>query len=93
MVIYPYQKIDVEIQLDKKYDDLFEGGTFLEITSTDNFHLKIHSSLPYWQIYTPPYGKRIAVEPMSFTGNVYKISEAGFAPSLSSGEFFIEAWS
>jgi len=78
--------------LDNKYDDLFEGGTFLEIASTDHFHVKITSPLPYWQIYTPPDGKRIAVEPMSFTGNVYKISETGFAPNLSSGEYFIEAW-
>jgi hypothetical protein len=65
----------------------------LEIATTDNFHVKITSHLPYWQIYTPPDGKRIAVEPMSFTGNVYKISEAGFAPTLSSGEYYIEAWS
>jgi hypothetical protein len=48
--------------------------------------------MPYWQIYTPPDGKRIAVEPMSFTANVYKISEAGFKPTLTKGEFSITAW-
>jgi hypothetical protein len=74
MVIYPYQKTEVEIQSDKKYDDLFEGGSFFKLISLDNFNLKISSSLPYWQVYTPPDGKRIAIEPMSFTGNVYKIS-------------------
>lgn len=48
--------------------------------------------MPYWQIYTPPDRKRIAVEPMSFTGNVYKITETGFSPNLFEGEFTIEAW-
>lgn len=28
--------------------------------------------MPYWQIYTPD-DTRIAVEPMSFCGNLYKI--------------------
>jgi hypothetical protein len=27
--------------------------------------------MKYWQIYTPPDGHRIAVEPMTFIGNVY----------------------
>lgn len=34
--------------------------------------LILTSDLQYWQIYTPDE-KRIAVEPMSFTGNVFRI--------------------
>ncbi len=45
----------------EKYDHLFEGGSFLQITSKDGFNVRINSKLPYWQIYTPPDGKRIAV--------------------------------
>ena len=29
--------------------------------------------MKYWQIYTPPDGIRIAVEPMTFMGNLYTI--------------------
>jgi hypothetical protein len=29
--------------------------------------------MKYWQIYTPPDGKRIAVEPMTFIGNLYAL--------------------
>jgi hypothetical protein len=45
--------------------------------------VKISSGLPYWQIYTPPDGKRIAVEPMSFTGNLYAIAAQGHSPTLT----------
>lgn len=54
--------------------------------------MKISSALPYWQIYTPPCGKRIAVEPMSFTGNMYRISQTGHVPNLTEGALLIEAW-
>jgi hypothetical protein len=33
----------------------------------------VESNLQFWQIYTPDDGKRIAIEPMSFHGNVYEI--------------------
>ena len=50
--------------------------------------------MPYWQIYTPPNGKCIAVEPMSFTANVYKIvqKEELIVPTLKEGSFTISAW-
>lgn len=76
----------------EKYDSLFEGGTFVNLESKNGFNVRIQSELPYWQIYTPPDGRRIAIEPMSFTANVYKISEAGLEPNLTEGSFTITAW-
>lgn len=86
MTIYPYERSDIVVNPAQKYDHLFEGGSFLQITSKDGFNVRINSKLPYWQIYTPPEGKRIAVEPMTFTGNLYKIAETGFGPKLNEGE-------
>lgn len=36
--------------------------------------VSIESDLPYWQIYTPASRKTIAIEPVSFCGNLYNIS-------------------
>jgi hypothetical protein len=74
------------------YDSLFEGGTYLQLTNPTGFNVRISSQLPYWQIYTPPEGKRIAVEPMSFVGNLYDISKQGECPTLSEGSLEIKAW-
>ena len=62
------------------------------MASKGGFDVKINSSLPYWQIYTPPCGKRIAVEPMTFVGNLYDISDSGLSPTLNEGSFEINAW-
>lgn len=35
--------------------------------------VSIESDLPYWQIYTPASRKTIAIEPVSFCGNLYNI--------------------
>lgn len=32
--------------------------------------------MPYWQVYTPPDGKRIAVEPQTSTPEQYKYNTA-----------------
>ena len=85
MTPYPYEKQDIAVKSSEKYDSLFEGGTFLQIANKDGFNVKINSELPFWQIYTPPDGKRIAVEPMTFTGNLYHIHEKGFYPKLNEG--------
>lgn len=43
MVNYPYQKSEMEIIPGENYDHLFEGGTFLQITSGEGFNVKISS--------------------------------------------------
>jgi hypothetical protein len=46
--------------------------------------------MKYWQVYTPPDGKRIAVEPMTFVGNLYSIySEEKFGKLPNQGNFTI----
>lgn len=58
-----------------KYDNLYRKGSFFSIQSDIlKKSVTIKSNLPYWQIYTPDE-KRIAVEPMSFTGNVFRVRE------------------
>lgn len=68
-----------KINGNEKYDSLFQGasefsqdklGNFVELDDGLN-KVRIESNLEYWQIYTPPDGKRIAIEPMSFHGNIY----------------------
>jgi hypothetical protein len=61
------------------------------LINSNGFSLTITSNLPFWQIYTPPDGKRIAVEPMSFTGNLYKILELDPKELLKNGSFTILA--
>jgi hypothetical protein len=34
---------------------------------------RLESDLPFWQIYNPPERRTIAVEPASFSGNLYHI--------------------
>ena len=73
MTLFPFQRKDLTVSPLETYDSLFEGGTYLQLTNPTGFNVRISSQLPYWQIYTPPEGKRIAVEPMSFVGNLYDI--------------------
>lgn len=48
--------------------------------------------MKFWQVYTPPDGKRIAVEPMTFIGNIYKIfNEQEYGPLPKYGKFTISA--
>ena len=50
-----------------------EGGSLELIDEQKSITVQIQSKLKYWQIYTPGDRTRIAVEPMSFCGNMYKI--------------------
>jgi len=73
------EKWDGIIDGKKKYDSLFQGPKEFSENDLDNFvelddgvnKLRIESNLEFWQIYTPEDGKRIAIEPMSFHGNLY----------------------
>lgn len=48
----------------------------------------------YWQIYTPPDHKRIAIQPVTFGGNVYTINAAknGIWPLPQHGTSIISVW-
>ena len=67
----------MKLKSGENYDSLFEreGLGYLRIQSLElNKEVEISSSdMHFWQVYTPPDGKRIAVEPMTFCGNLYKI--------------------
>ena len=82
MTVFPFERQEIKVNSQDQYDSLFEGGSYLQIGNKTGFNVRINSSLPYWQIYTPPDGKRIAVEPMSFTGNLYHIHQQGFSPKI-----------
>ena len=95
MPIYPFQFSNVDVNENGNYDSLFvvedEEGGFLElIDEKREVNVSIKSKMKYWQVYTPGDRKRIAVEPMSFCGNMYKIHPqmGGELPEM--GEFVIE---
>lgn len=74
--VYPFVVEPARIMPGEKFDNLFRGGSRFSIVSN---HLKkkltIQSKeLKYWQVYTPDE-HRIAVEPMSFCGNIFAIRE------------------
>lgn len=61
-----------------------DGGRGVEIRSRD---------MRYWQVYTPEGGRKIAVEPMTFMGNVYRVYEHGeFGDLQNEGEFTIRVY-
>jgi galactose mutarotase-like enzyme len=71
--IYPFILTETKLDSKSQYDSLFKGGSYVELISVSGVHIRVDSNLPFWQIYTPPDSKRIAIEPMSYCGNVYRI--------------------
>ena len=74
--IYPFIVEPARIIPGEKLDDLFRGGSYFSISSDEiKKKLTIRSpELKYWQIYTPDE-QHIAIEPMSFSGNIFAIRE------------------
>jgi len=52
------------------------GGNYVELLSKTGVKVRLESDLKYWQIYTPQERTAIAVEPVSFGGNLYEIMSA-----------------
>lgn len=78
MPIVPLIESNVEIMSTKKYDHLFknngEGEAFFRLCKPHGHSVEVKSiDMKYWQVYTPPDGVRIAVEPMTFFGNMYAL--------------------
>ena len=79
----------MEITPGQKYDNLFYPGTYFSIQGKTHT-LTISSNMPYWQIYTPDE-YRIAVEPMSFCGNIFSIyKDQDYTKLMTEGVVVIE---
>lgn len=91
--VYPFNKSELHIREGNQYDHLFlkEGEGFVRLKAKDGPSVEISSKeMHYWQVYTPGDGARIAVEPMTFCGNLYKIyNKEEFGELPQSAEFII----
>lgn len=76
--ILPFVESYKNIVPTQKYDHLFkfegEGEAYFRMGKPNSQKVQIKSKdMRYWQVYTPADGNRIAVEPMTFFGNIYSV--------------------
>lgn len=98
--IFSQNKMIEKLELDHLFTTSKENAFFGIFDRIENLILQVRVSpnseiqLPYFQVYTPPNRKSIAIEPMSSTGNAFFIPNSGIYSLLPNdkifGEFFIE---
>lgn len=93
--VYPPVMKEKVIVNTGSYDDLFvveEGNGYLQLKGEGHVvRIENKSNMKYWQVYTPADRKRIAVEPMTFVGNLYALYPKMKPELPQEGSFTIRA--